>query len=168
MQEKDALIGIYNEKGEIVGKKPRQEVDKKKDILTTVNILVFNEKNELLMIRAKNSIWPGKWGGACATLLRYNEHPKDAARRTLKRELGLESDVEPVGKKYHEWDGIKKFLIVYKTKTNKRVKMNPDDFEDGRWMPMKEAKELIKKGKAMPSFESALKMLEKRKHQNPQ
>jgi len=47
MQEQEAVIEVYNEKGEVIVSKPRKDVNKKIDILKSVVILVVNGKKEL-------------------------------------------------------------------------------------------------------------------------
>jgi len=155
MQEKEALIGIYDDKGNLIGKKLRKDIDKKRDILKTINILIFNNRDEVFMINARDSVFNQTWGGSCAGLVRYGEDIDYAAKRTLVRELGLDINVKLVKEQYYNWNGIKRHLVVFNSILNKNPKINLNDFKEGKWIPLSEAGEMIKREECMPSFVAA-------------
>ena len=160
MQEREAIIGIYNEQGELIKTKHRSQVDKKQDILKTAIVLVFNNQNQIFTIRARESVWQKEnWGGSCATLIRHQEDPKNAAKRTHKRELNIEAQPQFITEKYYNWKGIKRFLSVFKLETKKEIKPNPNDFYETRWISINEAEILVNNNQCIPTFEAGLKLL---------
>ena len=158
MQEKEALIQIYNENQEPIAVKPRKDINKNTDILEDANILIINNKNQIFMIKAKQSSWPGKWGGSCAGLVRYQETPNEAAKRTLKRELNIKVPLTHLHKKYYDFNGKKKIMNFFYGKASE-LKPNPDDFEETKWISIQEAEKMIKNNECMPTFEAAFKAL---------
>lgn len=160
MQEKEAIIGIYDEEGNLIAKKPRKEVDKKKDILKTVKILAFNKKGEIFMIKEGNpAIWSNKWGGSCASLVRADEKPTEAAKRTLMRELGITKEPKFIGERFIDFGDAKRHWNVFVVKDIDKVNPNKEDFSQTKWTDINEAKKLISEGKCMPSFGESLKMI---------
>lgn len=125
MQEKDALIGIFDEKGNVVGNKTRAEVNKKTDILKNVIIMVVNSNKEIFVVRPINSVFDGLWGSAAAGLVRLNEVPKEAALRTIDRELGLTEELNHLMDDFYNFNGIKRFSSVfYFEKDNLEINKN--------------------------------------------
>ncbi len=161
MQEKEAKIAVFNEKGEKTEVKARSKVNKKKDILKVVDILVLFD-DLVLIIRAKDSVWKKDlWGGSCAGLIRDGEKPQDAAQRTLLRELGVKSRANNLGEKYYDFDGVKRFMSVFAVNVKDDVNPNPEDVKEWRWINFEQAKKLVKTEQCMPTFKAAWKILEK-------
>jgi len=160
MQEQEAVIEVYNEKGEVIVSKPRKDVNKKIDILKSVVILVVNGKKELFMIKARDSLWADKWGGSCAGLVRHDEDVREAAKRTLQRELGINDNLNFLGEQYHDWDGVKRLLNVFSARVNdNKPNPNKNDIKEWRWVSFDEAQAMIKRNECMPSINAAFGML---------
>lgn len=159
MQSPDTLIAIFNREGNQVGTKPRSQIDKHKDLLKTVNILVTNKENKILMIKAKNSAWPGKWGGSCATIVKDKESSHQAAERVLERELALKGNPQSLKESFQDFAGIERIHSVFHLQTSDTPKPNNQDFEHAAWYSLAEAQALIDKGACMPTFEAAFKEL---------
>jgi isopentenyldiphosphate isomerase len=161
MQEKEAIIAVYNEEGIVIEKKPRKDINKEKDILKTANIILINNKNQIFMIKANDFLWKDKWGGSCAGLVRHKETPKQAAKRTLKRELNINIKLQHLAENFHNFNSTKRFLSVFLVKTNNNPIINLNDIKEGKWISFKEAQILINNNKCMPTFESSFEILKK-------
>ncbi len=159
MQEKEALIGIYDEFGNIIGEKKRKNVEKEKDILKVVYILLFDEANRIFMCKFKDTLWKGKFGGSCGGLIKKGENAEDAAKRTMKRELGIETKLNFIGEKYYDFDNIKRFVSVFVGRAKEEIKISSDDIIEGKWIEFEKVKELIKNDKVMPTFKASFDML---------
>ncbi len=158
MQEKEALIGVYDASGKVVGKKTRNEVDKINDILKGVYIIVVNDKSGLLMIKAKDSLWHNKWGAGAGGLVRIDENVKDAALRTLKREFGIDGDLKFLAEQFYDFNGLKRFATIYFVEINEDLKINRDDFSEWKWISFLEVEKMIASGECMPMTEAALEL----------
>ena len=160
MQQKDALIDIFDEAGKNVGHKFRSEVNKRKDILKAVNIVLVDDQNKIFVVKAsKDSIFPGMWGTSAAGLVRHDESNLDAAKRTLKRELGITAELTDLGQNFYDFNGVKRFMSVFYAKTKAQPKVNPSDAEEGKWATIKEVEQMIEKGVCMPTLDVAVKQL---------
>jgi len=64
-----------------------------------VSVFIFNGNGELLLQRRAQGKYhsPGKWSNTCCTHPRLGELTLDAARRRLKEEMGIDSELTSVG-----------------------------------------------------------------------
>lgn len=115
------------------------------------SIFVFNSDNELLIQkRAKNKYHSGSlWANTCCSHLISGEDLIVSAKRRLKEEMGFECEQK------------KKFSFVYKSKVGNgliehefdtiligkydgKIKPNPEEVEDTKWIKMEDLVENIK------------------------
>jgi isopentenyldiphosphate isomerase len=160
MQEKQALIGIYDKQGKLINQKYRKNIDKRKDVLKTVNIILTNNENEVFMIQANDGLWPGKWGGSCAGLVRVNETDESTASRTLKRELCITTSLKKLSEEYKDFGEAKRIFSVFHSKIDEKPSPNSNDILEGKWVSFDKAKKMINDNKCMPTFESAFSKLD--------
>ena len=153
MQEKDALIEIYDDSGKNTCHKFRHEINKKLDIVKTAVVLILNDKKQVFICKSKEEPWPGKWGCSAAGIVRHEESLADAAKRTLKRELGLTEELTWLGESFYNFDGIRTFMSVFQGKTKTQPK--PKESEEAKWVSIEEAKKMD----IMPTLAVALEVL---------
>jgi len=159
MQEQDAVIDIFDDQGKNIGHKFRYEINKRLDILKQVNMVVIDDKKRMFVTKAKGGLWPGKWGTSAAGLVRHDEALADAAKRTLKRELGISAELKWFGESMYNFDGIKRLFSVFSGSTKAEPKLNPEDAEEGKWVTFEEAEQMIKNDECMPTFAIALEVI---------
>ena len=132
--------------------KPTNPVLNEEPPLATVGALIFNAKNEALMIRTHK--WSGLWGIPGGKIKR-GEKSETALRRELMEETGLKiTDIEFV--LVQDCISSKEFyrdahfvLLNYTcrcTAKNPRVTLNEESFEY-RWLTLAEAKKQLKLNK---------------------
>ncbi len=88
------IVTIFNENGLEIGKKPRKELDKQKDIFQAVYVRVFIGDKMLLtkVVKKEGGIVKtneGKWGLPVATILRDGESSQDAFERACTSDIGV-------------------------------------------------------------------------------
>ena len=154
MQEKEALIDVFDEDRKNIGHKFRNEVNKRLDILKQVNIIILDDKKRIYVTKAKNG-----WGTSAAGLVRHDEALADAAKRTLKRELGLTMELKATQENYYNFEGVRRLLSVHHGTTKTEPKPNPEDVEEGKWVTTEEAEQMIKNDECMPTFAVALEVM---------
>jgi isopentenyl-diphosphate Delta-isomerase len=91
-EPEDEIFEIYDKiSKEKIGKERRGIVHKKGYLHKSVNIILMNDKNEILLQkRNKNKkIFPLRLDLSCAEHLQENESYKEGAIRGLKEELGI-------------------------------------------------------------------------------
>lgn len=91
---KNIIIPILDIKGNVIGEKTKETLDKRKDIFETVYIRAFIG-NKVLLSKIKEKkdgfekINKGKWGLPVATIVRKDEKPIDAFNRACIDDIGF-------------------------------------------------------------------------------
>jgi hypothetical protein len=96
MEHADYAVDILNDKGWVIGQKPRGEVDKRVDIFHGVHTVLTTPAGELVMsvIPQRDdlpNLYAGQLGSTIATIRCHGETAEEAARRALRHELLLEA-----------------------------------------------------------------------------
>lgn len=100
MEYDEELVDIVNEKNEIIGKSTRGQAHKKGLIHRALSVVVLNSKRQILLQqRSKNrSIHPLSWDLSTSEHVLAGESYEEAAKRSLKEELGIYAKVKIAGK----------------------------------------------------------------------
>ena len=124
---------ILDDAGNVVGSKPRKDIDKVKDAFWCSDVLVFDGNHQLLLSKIPvNNLYAGLWGSTTATILRENENPEDAAIRVLHKELGIENaSPTKLGEKFFIYaDGVKRKKSTYFIVSHHELRPNPEDIAE--------------------------------------
>lgn len=119
MDHGDYYIDLLNQRGEIIGRKPRREVDKQRDIYHAVHILLITPAGNWILAaipsrRDLPNLYTGLWGTAAATILRSREGTLAAAQRALKNELHIaDGRLELLGSTPFAHNGVQRHVTAY-------------------------------------------------------
>lgn len=120
MEHAAHLVDILNADGEIIGQKPRREIDKSADIYHVVFVLLVTPKGELVLgvIPAREdlpNIYSRQMGTTIATIRRTDETAAQAARRGVQRELFIDkADIHLLGEQMiYTIDGLRTYATAY-------------------------------------------------------
>lgn len=108
---------VVNERDEVIGRADKSTIVEQGLICRVAFIMLANSLGELLLHQrsANKTAYPLYWSGAAAGHLVSGESYRAAARRELREEIGVEVDLQFVGKFYsdedREWVGV--FLGFY-------------------------------------------------------
>jgi len=93
---------IVNERDEIIGTATKEEVAAKGLICRVCFIMLVNDKGELLLHQRSSNkkAYPLYWSGAAAGHVMSGETYEQAAARELKEEIGVQANLQFVGKFY--------------------------------------------------------------------
>lgn len=161
MQEKEALIEIFDENQNSRGSKKRSEIDKNNDIIKNSNILVFNQQGRLLIISPKDNAWKGKWASSAAGMVRERETFEDCAKRTLKRELGIEPELEFLEEGFYDFGDKKRIIGFFTCRVDsEEIQPNENDSEEHHWKSLEEVNELIQQGSCLPTLKEGIKSIQ--------
>lgn len=86
-------IAIVDMNDNIIGYKEKMEVHREGIVHRAFSVLIFNDKNEMLLQRRALEKYhsPGEWTNACCSHQREGENIEQAAIRRVKEELGIEA-----------------------------------------------------------------------------
>ncbi len=162
MQYGNARVGLFDEAGREVGWKTRRDIKKRRDLVRAVNIILLNQANEVFMIKARNSLWPDKWGGSCAGLARRGESVIDAAHRTLLRELQTEARLQLLDERYRDFEGVRRIHAVLIGQTTAQPRISKRDIREAEWVSLGEANRMVRGAMCTPAFAAALDVVQRR------
>jgi isopentenyldiphosphate isomerase len=133
-----SLIDRVNDANEPVGTVPRADVFRLQANFRTVHVLVFNSAGEVLLQRlsATRQRHPLAWGSSVAGYLHAGEGYATAARRRLKEELDLTTQIHEVGVTAMPDEGVTKFVGVFTTMSESAWNADPDHIDAIRFWPL--------------------------------
>jgi len=164
---------IVNNKDEEIGLEEKLKAHLGKGILhRAFTIFVFNPKSQLLIQkRSKNKfLWPLVWETTCSSHPLQKEDYIKAGEKRLRKELGVNCKLKLLTKfqyqaRYKNIGSEKEVCALLVGKYNGKVKPNPKEVADWKWVDIKTLKDNLKKnpGEYAPWLKLALKYYEKRK-----
>ncbi len=152
--DKEYVI-LVNESDEEIGLMEKIEAHQKALLHRAFSVFIFNEKKELMLQQRAVSKYhsPGLWTNTCCSHQRKGESNLEAGVRRLQEEMGFTTPLHEKtsfiykapfdnGLTEHELDHV---LVGY---YNESPKINKEEVESWKWMPLETVKEdLIKRPK---------------------
>lgn len=144
-------ILILDSHGTVIGSKDRKDIDRKKDVLYSVHVLVFTSDNRFALstipaITPLPKLFNGKYGSTVATLVRMGEDAKQAAIRAMKEEI-LYEGARPIflGEKLDAFgENIQRLHATFFLKyQEEKISFNPDKIEGMSYYSRPELEALI-------------------------
>ncbi len=116
-------VVLVNKKDKVIGTEEKIKAHLEGKLHRAFSIILFNKKGELLIQkRAKTKYHsPGLWSNTCCSHPRPKEKIELAAKRRLKEEMGIETDLK------------KAFSFVYKAKLGNLIEYEFDHVFLGRF-----------------------------------
>lgn len=91
----EELVVLVNPQDEVLGLMEKMQAHENGLLHRAFSVFLFNEKGEMLLQKRATEKYhsPNQWTNACCSHPRENETYLDAAKRRLKEELGIESEL---------------------------------------------------------------------------
>ncbi|MDO6738596.1 isopentenyl-diphosphate Delta-isomerase [Wenyingzhuangia sp. 2_MG-2023] len=143
---------LVNEQDEPIGTMEKIEAHEKALLHRAFSVFIFNDAGELMLQqRAKDKYHsPLLWTNTCCSHQKVGESNVAAGKRRLQEEMGFTAELKDVcsfiykapfdnGLTEHEFDHVLTGVF------NDEPKLNPDEAEAYKWMPLEEVKIDVKK-----------------------
>ncbi len=161
------IIDAVDQADMVVGQIQRSRVFRDHVNFRVAHVLVFNQRNELLiqrlaLDRARN---PGAWGSSVAAYLFAHETYEQAANRRITEELGITSaELRWIGKTAMNDNGSLKFITVFETTYNGPFLVDHLHIETVEFLSISKIRRLIIAGERTftPTFLAVLDFYESR------
>lgn len=147
----EELVVLVNPQDEVLGLMEKMQAHENGLLHRAFSVFLFNEKGEMLLQKraAEKYHSPNQWTNACCSHPRENESYLDAAKRRLKEELGIDSELTErfhfiykadVGQNLweHELD------YVFTGDYNGDFSLNPEEVSDIKYMSIADLNNDIK------------------------
>ncbi len=138
-------VQVVDENNRVIGAEEKSKVHLQGLWHRIVCVYVFNDKGQVLIQKrsVKTDVVPNLWDHSCAGHVDEGEVPKQAAKRELKEELNIDTDIglikefkasEKVGPKT-----LNRFWYLYKTEANGPFEFDKEEvaevkFVDEDWL----------------------------------
>jgi isopentenyl-diphosphate delta-isomerase len=163
---------IVNKKDEAIGLEEKLRAHLGRGILhRAFTIFIFNSKKQVLIQkRSKDKfLWPLTWEATCSSHPLPKEDYIKAGEKRLKKELGITCKLKPLTKfqyqaRYKNIGSENEVCALLVGKYNSKIKPNPKEVADWKWIDIKTLKSNFKKkpGEYAPWLKIALKIYEPR------
>ena len=119
-----------------------------------ISVVIYDNKGRMLLQkRSENKpTWPLFWSNACCTHPLKGETYKKAAKRRLKEEMGILSDLKEVFRfiykaKFDKVWGELEYDTVFIGRYTGKVSPSPEEAADYKWIPINELMKDVKENR---------------------
>jgi isopentenyldiphosphate isomerase len=133
----DEIFDVVNERDEVIGQAPRQEVHARGLWHRAVHVLVFNARGEVFLQKRSQlkDTAKGKWDSSSSGHVDAGEDYDTCAVRELREEIGLHAARPP--QRVFKIDACPEtgweFCWIYRYESEGPFTLNPEEIETGGW-----------------------------------
>lgn len=146
----EEMVQIVDDRDQVIDIVPRSVMRAKKLCHRVVRVFLFNSKGEIFIHQRtrEKDIYPGYFDTSIAGTVTTKTYAEEAARE-LQEEVGIKKVlIQPLFK--FKSTATQSFCMVYKCVYDGKLKLQEEEISWGRFMPLNQVKELIKKEKFHP------------------
>ncbi len=134
---------VVDEDDRVVGRATREECHRNNRLIhRTVCVFVLNAQNELLLQKRSSTkdLYPSRYTGSATGHVDYGEDYKDAAKRELREELGIEAPLQMLCKVKDFSDIEREISALYLCRHNGPFHFNKSEISEVEFMPIEDVK----------------------------
>jgi len=136
-QSPPEIFDVVNDRDEVIGRAPRDEVHRRGLMHRATHVLVFNSREELFLQKRslKKDRQPGLWDSSASGHVDSGETYDACAVRELREELGLElsAPLERLFKLAASAETDQEHVWVYRCQAEGPFELNAEEIERGGW-----------------------------------
>jgi len=165
----EEIFDVVNERDEVIGRKPRNEVHRLGLMHRAAHVLVFNKRGKVFLQKRsmKKDRQPGLWDSSTSGHVDSGEDYDACAVRELREEIGLRVSEVPrrLFKLPASAETDQEHVWVYRCEAEGPFQLHPEEIEHGDWF---EPEEITRWMREKPrEFASALLVIWKRVTREP-
>jgi len=165
----EEIFDVVNERDEVIGRKPRNEVHRLGLMHRATHVLVFNKRGKVFLQKRsmKKDRQPGLWDSSTSGHVDSGEDYDACAVRELREEIGLRVSEVPrrLFKLPASAETDQEHVWVYRCEAEGPFQLHPEEIEHGDWFEPKEVTRWMRK--KPQEFASALLVIWKRVTREP-
>jgi len=160
----EEIFDVVNERDEVIGRKPRNEVHRLGLMHRAAHVLVFNKRGKVFLQKRsmKKDRQPGLWDSSTSGHVDSGEDYDACAVRELREEIGLRVSEVPrrLFKLPASAETDQEHVWVYRCEAEGPFSLNPEEIELGGWFALEEVTRWM--AQRPQEFASALQVIWKR------
>ncbi len=160
----EEIFDVVDERDEVIGKKPRNEVHRLGLMHRATHVLVFNKRGQVFLQKRskKKDRQPGLWDSSASGHVDSGEEYDVCAVRELREEIGLQVSELPerLFKLAAGPETDQEHVWVYRCEAEGPFQLHPDELERGDWFELDEVTRWMKE--RPEDFASALLVIWKK------
>src|SRR5437899_9495125 len=133
----EEIFDVVNERDEVIGQKPRNEVHRLGLMHRATHVLVFNSRGQVFLQKRsmQKDRQPGVWDSYTSGHLDRGEDYDACALRELREEIGLRLEAPPerLFKLPASQETDQEHVWVYRCDAEGPFALHPDEIERGGW-----------------------------------
>jgi isopentenyldiphosphate isomerase len=134
---KEEIFDVVNERDEVIGRQPRQEVHRLGLMHRAVHVLVFNAAGQVFLQKRslRKDRQPGLWDSSASGHVDAGEDYDACAVRELREEIGLSLPAVPqrLFKLAASAETDQEHVWVYRCQAEGPLRLDPEEIEQGGW-----------------------------------
>lgn len=147
--DQSEIFDIVNSNDEVIGRATRKECNSNPDLIhRAVFVLIYNNKKQLLWQKRSDTkdTSPGEWVTSVSGHVNKGEGYYETAVREVREELGVNLDVEFLGKFLFNYPNETEYSAVYRAYSNGPFDYNKKEISEITFMNLSEIIEKEKEG----------------------
>ncbi|MBU1085201.1 NUDIX domain-containing protein [Patescibacteria group bacterium] len=160
LDDKLELFYWVDKNDKVLGSVKRGRAHQNREIIhRSVFIVVIDLKNRILLQKRSKykNMLPEYWTVSASGHVTYGESYKQAAKKEIKEELGIDLDLRLIGKKLFDTGIEQEYSVIYKAQFKKgEVKFDKTEISEVKWVKIKNLREFVKKNKITPACKKVL------------
>jgi len=136
------IFDVVNDRDEVIGRAPRNEVHRRGLMHRATHVLVFNSRGEIFLQKRslRKDRQPGLWDSSASGHVDSGETYDACAARELREEIGLKlsEPLEPCFKLPASAETDQEHVWVYRCRAEGPFELNAEEIERGGWFTAEE------------------------------
>ena len=154
------IIDVVNEQDEVIGRADKDGIHHKRLLHRAVHIWIINSSGKLFCRQrsSKKQIYPGYYSTSVGAHVISGQTYNQTAKQSLQKDLGINCKLEMIGKArvHDQWEN--EISVTYIGYSDDTFNLNPKQIEDGKFLTVKEIKELTKQKNVTPHLAHSLEL----------
>jgi aminoglycoside phosphotransferase (APT) family kinase protein/ADP-ribose pyrophosphatase YjhB (NUDIX family) len=132
----DEIVALYDDGGRPAGSAPRSVMRAENLRHAATGVIVRDPLGRIFVHRRTQTkdVYPGRWDFTAGGVLLYDEDPLDGARREVFEELGVTSELVPLGEADYADQHTSYHAFRYVTTWDGPLSLQPEEIAYGAWL----------------------------------
>ena len=149
MDDQSEIFDVVNFNDEVIGQASRRECNSNPDLIhRAVFVLIYSKKNQLLWQKRSETkdTSPGEWVTSVSGHVSSGDGYYETAVREIREELGVDLDVEFLGKFLFHYPREKEYSAIFRAYSDGPFAFNREEISEIKFMTIGEISEREARG----------------------